>query len=517
MKYGGKYKMESKNIIRRTIISGLFSVILLSLLSVSFVNAEKTFFSSDELGEVIVNEKSAFESLFGSFFSIQVNPASPKVGERVSIEVGASIEFDESGIGLARFIISRDSFTIISEEFSSNLGCTGCTRPITFTFTPSKEGIYTVDYFINNANNDRVLAQETETFTVQQEVTECTNKNRCQGWVDLFLTNDGNGQRQQRACFTLTSGPPECNEQLRLEDRTECNSRFKIDASGVGCVPEGTSGQVICGDDIIQGTERCDGISLAGQTCQSQGFDSGTLSCSSSCTIFDLSQCIGDVGDGDGNGDITGEGKKLGERCAGVFGSCQEGLDCIKTDFLLFFTGGRCVSIGETGQFHFELRTEFGVDTCTPIKGSGINTCDPHGFSKNTECGEVFCAERQVCIDDACREDTSKTGNVRAIPESELKDKTKDELENSKCNKTTDCEEGAKCEPFDELPTKVQNRLSGGFFNLAEDGICIIEQDDGDFDLSSFPHFEITGDDTTDVLIQYGGGLFILVLLFRRS
>jgi len=48
----------------------------------------------------------------------------------------------------------------------------------------------------------------------------------------------------------------------------------------------------ICGDENIDAGEICDGTNLNGETCQSQGFDSGDLSCLSDCSDFDTSACI---------------------------------------------------------------------------------------------------------------------------------------------------------------------------------------------------------------------------------
>jgi len=45
-----------------------------------------------------------------------------------------------------------------------------------------------------------------------------------------------------------------------------------------------------CGDDAIGGGEQCDGANLGGASCSSQGFSSGTLSCTSACT-FDTTAC----------------------------------------------------------------------------------------------------------------------------------------------------------------------------------------------------------------------------------
>ena len=50
-----------------------------------------------------------------------------------------------------------------------------------------------------------------------------------------------------------------------------------------------------CGDDELDPGETCDGTDLAGQTCQSQGFQSGTLDCSQDCLAFDTSGCVNAV------------------------------------------------------------------------------------------------------------------------------------------------------------------------------------------------------------------------------
>jgi hypothetical protein len=46
----------------------------------------------------------------------------------------------------------------------------------------------------------------------------------------------------------------------------------------------------ICGNNKAEGGESCDGLDLKGETCKSLGFDTGTLSCSGSCT-HDTSAC----------------------------------------------------------------------------------------------------------------------------------------------------------------------------------------------------------------------------------
>jgi cysteine-rich repeat protein len=48
---------------------------------------------------------------------------------------------------------------------------------------------------------------------------------------------------------------------------------------------------VICGNNVIEGTEQCDGANLGGQTCISKGFATGTLSCAADCSAFVISSC----------------------------------------------------------------------------------------------------------------------------------------------------------------------------------------------------------------------------------
>jgi hypothetical protein len=54
-----------------------------------------------------------------------------------------------------------------------------------------------------------------------------------------------------------------------------------------------------CGDGVIQSGESCDGSNLNNQTCSTQGFFGGTLSCNSNCT-FNTSACTSGGGGGGG-------------------------------------------------------------------------------------------------------------------------------------------------------------------------------------------------------------------------
>ena len=48
-----------------------------------------------------------------------------------------------------------------------------------------------------------------------------------------------------------------------------------------------------CGNNIVEEGEVCDGIDLGGETCVSQGYESGTLACLPDCSGYDTSGCSG--------------------------------------------------------------------------------------------------------------------------------------------------------------------------------------------------------------------------------
>ena len=57
---------------------------------------------------------------------------------------------------------------------------------------------------------------------------------------------------------------------------------------------QGTVGCPNCGNGELEGVEPCDGDNLGGQTCESQGYVSGTLACATNCLSFDETACQGE-------------------------------------------------------------------------------------------------------------------------------------------------------------------------------------------------------------------------------
>lgn len=65
---------------------------------------------------------------------------------------------------------------------------------------------------------------------------------------------------------------------------------------------EASTTSPICGNNIQETGEQCDGLDLGGASCVSQGFSAGTLSCAALCTFNTLACTSGGGGGGGGGG-----------------------------------------------------------------------------------------------------------------------------------------------------------------------------------------------------------------------
>ena len=73
-----------------------------------------------------------------------------------------------------------------------------------------------------------------------------------------------------------------------------------------------------CGNDILEGSEQCDGIELAGASCETKGFASGVLSCTRSC-LYNTTACVRSSNSGGGGGG----GSSSGATVTGTTNSAQ--------------------------------------------------------------------------------------------------------------------------------------------------------------------------------------------------
>lgn len=181
-----------------------------------------------------------------------------------------------------------------------------------------------------------------------------------------------------------------------------------------GCGPSASGGDnnntnAVCGDDVAEGSEMCDGVDLKNQTCASLGFREGTLSCSADCTSFDTLECIPmDCGNGQiDTGELCDGSNLNGQTCQGL--SYQEGT---------LLCGSNCTyDISDCHTCGNETREgpeecdgqQFGGTTCTDLGHSGgMLSCTAQCMIDDSSCytcGDGLCETEkgesaQTCVED---------------------------------------------------------------------------------------------------------------------
>ncbi|HOW52464.1 MAG TPA: hypothetical protein PLV42_10535 [bacterium] len=106
------------------------------------------------------------------------------------------------------------------------------------------------------------------------------------------------------------------------------------------------AGQIVCGNNTVEGVEVCDGTQLNDQTCQTQGFGPGTLACKSDCSGYDTTGC-GEECQPDCGTRVCGPDPVCNESCGdcGAFEECTDAGQCLKTCDLDEITADTVVNI----------------------------------------------------------------------------------------------------------------------------------------------------------------------------
>lgn len=99
-------------------------------------------------------------------------------------------------------------------------------------------------------------------------------------------------QEQQRFRQALSSAKAGC---LALNSSSVPSSSSSPSSSSASSGPSQLSSssenRAICGNEVREGIEVCDGTALEGETCETRGFSAGTLACKTDCAAFDTSGC----------------------------------------------------------------------------------------------------------------------------------------------------------------------------------------------------------------------------------
>lgn len=145
-----------------------------------------------------------------------------------------------------------------------------------------------------------------------------------------------------------------------------------------------SSGGPVCGDDVADAGEACDGSDLAGGDCITAGFDAGTLACMADCSALDTSQCfMFSCGNDAIEGAEACDGNDLGGATCVTAGFDEGVLDCM-ADCSAFDTAG-CIMYA-CGNDLVE-----GAETCDGSDLAGSN-CVAEGFDEGTLACQPDCA-----------------------------------------------------------------------------------------------------------------------------
>ena len=177
------------------------------------------------------------------------------------------------------------------------------------------------------------------------------------------------------------------------EDDNDCDG--PIDCGDTDCRD--------CGNNVAEDCELCDGSDLVGATCESLGYQSGTLGCNTTCDGFVTSGCTpcaaSETSCTDGIDNDCGGGTDCSDS------DCDGDLACQASCFLgqpgdTCSSNGDCCSNkckGKGGQ-----KTCKGDFACTPTAGS--ETSCSGGVDEDCD-GLVDCADSDCSFDAACQSD----------------------------------------------------------------------------------------------------------------
>lgn len=206
----------------------------------------------------------------------------------------------------------------------------------------------------------------------------------------------GNGRIESpERCDGTDLGGDTCESLGRGSGVLGCTAACEFDTTGCA------SSSAICGNDVAEGAEDCDGRDLSGQTCETEGYDSGNLSCNASCH-FDLSDC-------EGTGPECGDGVREGSEA------------CDETDL----NGQTCLDRGfESGQLACSASCAFDTSGCEgagPECGNGQveadEACDGNNLAGQSceslgfDSGTLACSADCTVDSSDCESTMSECGN----------------------------------------------------------------------------------------------------------
>ncbi len=114
----------------------------------------------------------------------------------------------------------------------------------------------------------------------------CTNGSQTRTCTDSAGCNSTVNTESQ-ACAICGNGIVETGETCEINSTQSCTTGgyTGIQNCGSNCDWGVCTATQSCGDGTINGNEECEGTDLGTHTCEDEGFDGGTLTCKSDCTL----------------------------------------------------------------------------------------------------------------------------------------------------------------------------------------------------------------------------------------
>lgn len=147
----------------------------------------------------------------------------------------------------------------------------------------------------------------------------------------------------------------------------------------------------VCGNDQLEGRERCDGSAHDGETCESLGFGPGTLVCRADCSGFDTSGCTPPIACGN-------DTREADETCDGID---LDGASCstLGYDGGVLLCNARCDGYLTTGCY--------GASACGDGELNPGELCDSDALDGQTCQTQGFLSGLLRCAPDCQAFDTS--------------------------------------------------------------------------------------------------------------
>lgn len=182
-----------------------------------------------------------------------------------------TIQSNTDQIDFAKFTLNLD---IVSAQYDSATGAAS----VSVERSAGAGDIYGLSFVFSNSTDSNVIEKivtlnqlDKQTFTFAESEISI---------ADL-------AQVSIAPLFLSSSNEPVVGD---IADTVKFTSGSVTSPSGSGGDSE-TGSDSNCGNNIIESGETCDGSDLNGQTCLTQGFESGDLSCAPDCSVYNTDSC----------------------------------------------------------------------------------------------------------------------------------------------------------------------------------------------------------------------------------